>query len=342
MKILILTDYLYRFYSSVKKCKSNCTMETEKIVTYLSGMGYTAEMLCFSDLDYRIDYSGIFVLYQSAEDYDLKYRSYIEDIMLFLKEKGAILIPVFPFLRAHHNKSFMEMLRYKLLPEQANILNTRIYGTYEELCKADLPEQKYVIKSAYGAGSKYVKCAKGKEDLLKIAKKMSLTISIRDWFAEFRRRLLWKEYKKSSLNRNKLIVQDFIDNLNGDFKILKYGKRFYALYRQNREGDFRASGSGNLSFELPDDVNRNELFDFANTISTKLGTPLCSLDIAWDGKKFVLIEFQCLCFGPYTAEYSDAYFELNNDGWVKVDEKCDLELILAEAVDRYISGYLNE
>ncbi len=41
-----------------------------------------------------------------------------------------------------------------------------------------------------------------------------------------------------------------------------------------------------------------------------LGVPNASLDIAWDGNMFYLLEFQCIYFGNgrYTKEFSSEYF----------------------------------
>jgi len=336
LKILILTDYRTAFYSSAKNARTLCTLDTIKIKENLEKQGYEVETSNFADIALDRQYTGTYVIYTSSEDRGLKYRSYIEDTILFLKERGATLIPDFPFLRAHHNKSFMEMLRYDLFPEQAKMLNSKIYGTLEDLEGTEIPEQKYVIKSAYGAGSKFVKSAKNKKELLAIAKRISSGHTLEDVASEYRRRIFWRGYQRGSLNRNKFIVQDFIEGLEGDVKVLKYGKRFYALYRENRQNDFRASGSGNLTFALPETINEERLLSYAKTVSDKIGTPLCSMDIAWNGTEFILIEFQCLCFGPYTAEYSSYYNIFEQGQWNKIDEECCVEDILCEAIHDHI------
>lgn len=62
------------------------------------------------------------------------------------------------------------------------------------------------------------------------------------------------------------------------------------------------------------------------------------MDIALDVKQFVLIGFQCLCFGPYTAKYSDHYSEFINDEWEHCPAKCDLKQILADAIAGYVKN----
>jgi len=55
-------------------------------------------------------------------------------------------------------------------------------------------------------------------------------------------------YVKRSLHRRKFVVQNFIGGLTHDYKVLAYGKKYYVVRRDNRPGDFRASGSGLLSW----------------------------------------------------------------------------------------------
>lgn len=336
MKLIILTDYLGAFYSSTKNTKTLCTMNTDKIYNLFLEMGYEVEIITFSKVDYNKDYSNNYVLYTSSEDYGLKYKSFIEDIIIFLKEKNAIIIPDYIYLRAHHNKSFMELLRYKIFPESSRMLNTKIYGVYEELDIDSFEEKKYVIKSAYGAGSKDVKLAMNKKELAKNSKKISSGNNFIDSIKEIYKRIFWKGYANHSINRNKFIIQNYISGLKGDYKILKYGERFYTLYRENRANDFRASGSGLLNFDLPQDIDVDKLLDFARYVSEKIGTPLCSMDIAFNGDEFILIEFQILHFGPYTAEYSEKYYSWVNNEWIETYEICDLEKIFCEAIDNHI------
>ena len=127
-----------------------------------------------------------------------------------------------------------------------------------------------------------------------------------------------------------------IQGLSGDFKILCFGPRFYTLYRQNRPGDFRASGSGMFSSQIPDGINETALLDYAAKIYAKLNTPLASLDIAFDGKAYHLIEFQVLHFGTLTAERSSHYHTLLGGRWERIAEKCVIEKIYCEAIVKFL------
>ena len=337
--VLVLTDYRGAFYSSTKNTKTLCTLDVNKIVSYFKKQGFSVECREFSQVDTSCDYSGTAVLYNSSEDYGLYYRSYIEDIILALKNLGAILIPDFQYLRAHHNKCYMELLRKQLLPEEARKVNTHIYGTYEEFKKDVLSEGKYVVKDSYGAGSSGVELADNLKDLDKVVKKHSMNHSAAIIIREMRRRLFWgKKYHRASVHNRKFIVQNYIDGLSGDYKVLKYGSKFYSLYRKNRDNDFRASGGGKLTFDLPEGVTEKDLLTFAKKISDAIGTPLCSMDIAWDGHQFILIEFQCLCFGPYTAEYADHYSAFIDSDWKTYHTSSNIEQILVDAITEHIKA----
>lgn len=77
---------------------------------------------------------------------------------------------------------------------------------------------------------------------------------------------------------------------------------------------------------------------FAKKISDAIGTPLCSMDIAWDGHQFILIEFQCLCFGPYTAEYADHYSAFIDSDWKTYHTSSNIEQILVDAITEHIKA----
>ena len=74
--------------------------------------------------------------------------------------------------------------------------------------------------------------------------------------------------------------------------------------------DFRASGSGNFNYDkvLPDG-----LLNFCNEIYKEFNIPSLSLDIAYDGNQYYLIEFQAVYFGTYTLEAAPYYFQLINN-----------------------------
>ncbi len=119
----------------------------------------------------------------------------------------------------------------------------------------------------------------------------------------------------------------------GDYRIIVYGNKYYALYRKNRENDFRASGSGNLDFEikLPDG-----LLDYARILYEKFNAPYVSLDIGYKNNEFFLFEFQFVCLGQYAIEKSGWYYSHNGKEWQKTVEEPDLEREISVSVSNFI------
>ena len=137
-RILILTDYRGTFYSTARTQHGLCTMDVDRITAYLAGAGLAPEVIRLADLDLSDDLRGVPVLYTSSEDRGLSYKSWIEDLVLALETRGAQVLPGYRYLRAHHNKVMMEALRTHLFPADARRLDTRSFGTYEELAEATL------------------------------------------------------------------------------------------------------------------------------------------------------------------------------------------------------------
>lgn len=333
-KFFILLDYRNTFYSSTKEVAGS--MDVQKIKDLFKEDGYDVEIERFSNVDLRSDkYRGSFILYQSSEDPNLYYKDYIEDILLGLNLRGAILIPDFHKFRAHHNKVFMEILRdiSGFSPIQ-NIASEK-YGVLSEfegsLKKHAFP---FVIKSGFGSKSSGVCLARSKKEALWLACKITKSYSLINLKRLVSGILNRKGYKPISNYRKKFIVQDFVPGLSHDYKILIYDNRFYVLRRENRPGDFRASGSGLLS--SPKNVP-SDLLDYAEKVFTFFNVPFISLDIAVQDKNFFLLEFQFLSFGQYALEHSSFFFRRESTQWAKVEEVPDLERVFVDAIGAYVS-----
>jgi hypothetical protein len=133
-------------------------------------------------------------------------------------------------------------------------------------------------------------------------------------------------------------VQTFINGLNGDYKILAFGKKFYTLYRKNRANDFRASGSG-LLYEVKDEEQIG-LLDFARKLTCEIDYPILGLDVGFDGEKYHLIEFQMIHLGPYTLQVSTYWHEYIEGKWIKFTGKSNLEEEFSRAIMEYINSTL--
>lgn len=335
IKINVLTDYRGWLFSSVElyKQKHVVTMNLEKLKQYAQEAGIEFHFMKYSDLDIQRDYSNQFFIYNSSEDSGLIYKSYFEDLLYILKQKGAILIPEWRFMRAHHNKVMMELLRSVDISGVDTGIQSRFYGCLEEFV-SDINNVVFpcVYKTAEGAGSNGVALFKNKEQALSFIKKNNINQK-----PTLKQKVFTlKNNDKPAFHsnyRNKFVIQNFIPGLSGDFKVLVFGDKYYALSRQNRDNDFRASGGGRLNYEpdLPEGI-----FDFAKSIYDVLNLPVLSLDIAHDGHRFYLIEFQCLHFGTATLEYSTHYYSYIDDTWIRYNESSILEKEYVNSLKRHI------
>lgn len=335
-KIYLLCDYLGRFSSKWGSMPYRSGMDKSAIKINFYNKGYKAIFLNYPDVNFSNKFTdGDYFLYTSSEDLNLYYKSYIEDIVLGLEVKGVNVIPPYIYLKAHHNKVFMEILRKVLLNHIDHKIDSLCFGTLEELSNFKKFRQEYpvVVKSASGACSKGVFRAQNSSQLYSIAKKISYSPNICYDAWDFGRKFKHTGYMTESRNRRKFIVQSFISSMPIDWKILIFGNKYYILERKTRKNDFRASGSGLLSY--PDNIP-DGLLDFSMSIYNRLNIPFLSLDIGYDGNEFHLIEFQAVYFGTHTLETSPFYYQQDGNGFKKIFSSSVLEEVFVDSVIQHI------
>jgi glutathione synthase/RimK-type ligase-like ATP-grasp enzyme len=338
-QILMLTDYKSHFGSKYTANPYKSGMDKELLRQYFDRKGYNISYIPFTEVNLKsMKFDKQYVLYTSSEDDENFYKSYIEDICYALLLQGAVLIPEYRYLRAHGNKVFMELLRDLCDLDDTKTIESRHFGCLEEmLSRIDQFTFPVVIKGAGGSQSKFVSLSEETKKLVSQAKKISRTKKLTREMWELGRSCKHQGYIRESKYRKKFVVQNYVENLPNDWKILIFGKKYYVLFRKNRENDFRASGSG--KFRFPTDAPR-VILDYAEKIFDVLKIPHLSLDIGYDGKKLYLIEFQALYFGTTALEKSPFYYERKNKNWVTREEKSILEKEYVEGVDVYIKKYL--
>jgi len=338
-KIYFLLDYLDRFSSKYPSKPYRSGMNKNLLISEFKKYNYEIIYLHYTDIDFRNkNYEGVIFLYTSSEDNELYYKSFIEDFILGLELKGAIVIPSYKFLRAHHNKVFMEILRDTNDLTEVKNIESQYFGTLEDLDrynkKIPIPG---VFKTSSGSTSSGVRKYKSKNELRKIIKKHTRTKDLNYEFRDLARSIRHNGYKKESLFRKKFLIQNLIQGLDRDWKILIFGEKYFVLERSVRKNDFRASGSGIFEFkkELPDGI-----LNFAMRFFKTLNLPFLSLDVAYDGSSYYLIEFQTLYFGTVTLVNSPFYFKLDvdNSKWLCIDDKTIFEKEFTISVCQYLES----
>jgi hypothetical protein len=190
-----------------------------------------------------------------------------------------------------------------------------------------------VIKKPEGYKSREVYLANSERQLRHIALRISRSMNYRDWLKDQIREFIHKGFVRESRHRKKMVVQEYIPGLQNDWKVLVFGDKYYPLLRQTRKNDFRASGSGLLSFpkELPDGM-----LDTIQTIVEYFNVPQLSADIGYDGNRFYIFELQFIYFGTYTIEHSQFYFMNEDEKWIIKEGLSVLEEEYAGSIMSYL------
>ncbi len=337
--IYALTDYKDHFGSKWGSKPYRSGYDKKYLRDLFKIENYELEYVQFKDVDLSLDWSNSIVIYTSSEEVGLKYKDFIEDVILSLEKAGANVIPGYEYLRANNNKVYMELMRNRVLREEISGINSFVYGSIEELYddleqgKIELP---VVVKKAAGAMSKDVYLASTKEELFKIVKKVARTRNVMLEWKELIRQKKHKGYKAESKYQNKFILQTFIPNLSNDWKILIYGDRYYILKRGIKKNDFRASGSHYNYLAGSKSGFPLEMLDTVERIFYKLNIPNVSIDFAYDGYNGYLFELQAIHFGTSTLAYSDDFFTKKAGRWVTEKKINDEEQEYVYSIVRFL------
>jgi glutathione synthase/RimK-type ligase-like ATP-grasp enzyme len=336
--IYALTDYQGYFESKYDAIPYISGMDKNELKASFLELGYNTEFIGFSEITnyYGSFWAGKLVIYTSSEDTGYYYKSFIEDIVYYLELCQAIVIPSYKYLKANNNKVFMEMLRSQITNPVFSDIKSRVFGCLEEVKNVSGGlSYPVVFKQATGAMSKGVGLANDETELIRNLKKVSRTRDLFRELWEIGRSHKYKNYKRESKHRSKFIIQNFVPELKGDFKVLIFADNYYVLKRGFKSGDFRASGSGLRVFEknIPDG-----LLKYAAEFFKLLNVPNASLDIAFNGTSFFLIEFQCVYFGSYTLTFSDFYWKKTGNDFQFIENKSELERVYAGSIVNFIQS----
>ena len=235
-EIIFIVDFNNRFSSKWASKPYRSGMDKNLLKAEFKKKDYDISFITYQEINFRNKpyFKNKVFFYTSSEDKNLFYKSYVEDIVLGLELVGADVVPPFRYLRAHHNKTFMEILRDVFDLEGVKDVVSMYYGTYEDFkLEVDKLEYPLVLKSAFGATGKTVALAKTKKEALRKARRFS---SSRNFFYDLRdflRGLKHTGYIKQSKNRRKFIAQNFIPHMDRDYKILIFDKKYFFVGNGN-------------------------------------------------------------------------------------------------------------
>lgn len=335
--ITALVDYKKKFGSKHFDTPYRSGMDKVKLTRYFQELGYNIQYKFMNEIDLKSkEFFGQDIIYTSSEDIGYAYKSYIEDLIFALELSGANVIPSYKHLRMNNNKVFMELMRdYAGITDNMNALS---FSSLKDLeMRLHLIKFPVVFKPSSGASGTGVSLVNNEEELRSKIKEINKRNYIMD-FKDYIRSLRHKGYIKECLYREKFIVQELVPNLVNDWKVYLFGEKLYIFKRPILTGrGIRASGGGYDNYFYGIEAEAPEgLFDFAQKIYKKLNVPHLSIDIAYDGNEFYLIEFQSLYFGTAGIPYSEGYFSKKGSEWKFITEKFEVEKVYADSVVTYL------
>lgn len=334
-RVVLATDYRGGFQSKMANLYQFCSLDIPALVGVFRDLGCEAAVVPVNRVP--LEHGGRPVLFTSSEDGDGLYKAFIESIAMGLEAAGGIALPRAELIKAHHNKVLMEILKSTLSLGDP-VFRTQYFGTLEDLATfVDDGVWPKVLKPSYGSGSSGVSLVRSREDLHRQARRIARSFTPRATASELKARAVRKDYVRRSLHRRGFIVQDFLDGIAGEYKVLAYGTKYYILQRILRPGEFRGSAMAlRLDFDPPFDEKLTSVLDFAHRCYGRIDTPCLSLDVVVHAGRPQLLEFQCLTFGPVAAENSERYYVREDRDWRAVEQPCHLERTFAEAVLEYL------
>lgn len=334
-KVIIMKDYRGFVRQQISVGSS---LDLEAVKRKLNANGYETEEYDVSEVINNQLFKQIkdcYIWYCSSQNQE--YKSYIDDALYYLSLNNT-LIPRYEIFRAHDNKGFQELLRAQIGLDELSCL---YLASEQELEKyADRIHYPVVVKKVNGAASMGVFLARSKAEISRLIKKMNQ--------AKFQDRILYqaKKLAKKYLFRQKYdegfyqdstllgryILQEFVPQLSEDWKLNVFGDKYYVLNRKVRPNDFRASGSGLFKGLDPPPG----LLEYAEQIFKKIDLPFASFDICFDGKRYILLEYQGTHFGPCPLWYTDHYYARQGDEWVKTTAPSNLSEEYANSLVLYL------
>lgn len=263
------------------------------------------------------------------------YKDFVEDVLLILLRGNNTLVPSFDMFRAHENKGYQELL--KTVRGISNV-HGRYFSSLETATDA-WRSWPAVLKWPAGAKSSAVRLVEDPTELrrvVSIATALPMRLRVRELFSKYILRnpmaRSWYTYIRP---RPRFVLQELVPNLQRDFKVLIFGRKYFVLQRDVRQGDFRASGSGKFNFVPPPPG----LLDFAADVFDRFAEPFLSLDVCETRTGFALIEFQGVHFGPYTLVHSPFHYQRDDqrsERWLRIDGQVTLEREYADAIAEWL------
>ena len=273
-------------------------------------------------------------------------RQYIKDVLTFLAQKNT-LIPSLDLLLCHENKGYAQLISQRL-----GLNNPK--GWYlTDIAQLNQLKLNYpiVLKGISGSNAKAVWLCHNEAE---IRQKLKQLAKGPNWLVKLdylRRKHLrnqrkyagyprfeprqdaqdWLRYMTQGAN---FILQEFVSDLDCDYRVIAVGKRFYLMQRLVNKGDFRASGTKKFVFTV---TPPEGMLDFALDVYKRFDAPWLSMDLGHKDGQNYLFEYQAIHFGTAAIVRSEGFWQHESGGWQFQKEASVLEPVLALGLADYLA-----
>lgn len=172
-------------------------------------------------------------------------------------------------------------------------------GSNNVIMVKNLRHAQKLVKKVFGKGMPSINRVAIINDRIKLFKKRRSLNNFRSLLGSVARLIFPSKLEKSSPRiSGYFYMQKFLENNKWDTRLIVIGNRCFAVRRSCREGDFRASGSGNPSYDI--DNFPNEMIKIAFLCAKKLAMQSVAFDLIQDNGQYVIIEISyCFVLGDF-------------------------------------------
>jgi glutathione synthase/RimK-type ligase-like ATP-grasp enzyme len=326
------------------------TLDLKIFEQELINAGWQVEILEFHQVvNSHPEIENSIIFYSFSQKMNL--REYYKDLIFFLQQRGNLLIPPYELLLCHENKGFQELYKNHL---GINSLWSLYLSDSREINDYHIPYP-VVLKTLDGSNGRGVFLINNQKELIQKLKSITPSLNIGVQLDLLRRKHFrlkksvkgWPEYDpQDDLIRygeyirptRNFILQQYIPDLEHDFRVLAVHDHFYITKRHVRKNDFRASGSKLFDFDTGD---IQPILDYAQSLSDIFRLPYLSLDIVKTENNFHLLEFQASHFGTNIIKLSKGFYKKEAGKWIFHNAKPDVSSALAKGLVRYLQYLLS-
>ncbi|MCI0496174.1 hypothetical protein L0Z72_14300 [candidate division KSB1 bacterium] len=346
-KTIILLTGNDNFFGQTRK--PWVSMDVERLQNAIQKQGYDVEKYWFHEIvNGKKTIKDSIVFYSFHQK--LNRRDYIKDMVHFLNDGSNLLLPPVELLLCHENKGYQELYKKKIGLES---LKAIYFSSIKELPFYDI-KFPVVLKSVDTSNGKGVFLAHDQNELIHLIEKLEKQNPLvkldlirrkyfrkqkkHDYYPDYSNQTDYHHYRDYILKEKNFLLQEFIPNLNHDYRAMVFFDKYYVARRYAHEGDFRASGTKIHEYDLEVDPS---LLNFTKRIYEKFDTPFLSIDVGQLNDDYGLFEFQGLHFGINLLIKSKGYYELEHGSWIFKSAKSIIEEEIALGLVKYLNHYFN-